>query len=380
MLVLTPRPHPTECISGYLHRLSAANGYGRPSWIIEPYRNGYHSDDYRRITPDLIQAIAGLDRPEAERVCVRPDREGDRTNVRLVGTAFHVSYVDMCRLRICPGCVARSRTHEAFWHLRMVQWCPIHRTALLERCGSCGVELRWNRPGIDQCNCGADLTKQTPKGHCSKPVADLLLMMRHALYRDTSTTKPPLGLHHLHHLDLYRLLRLVETLEPLMPSHAVSRSEERGVESNAFAEVAHTLARWPRNFQAFLQSRYGQHLESDSSRKSFKRTFPWAFWTLGRNLKGHAHQLDFLRDEVFRFGAYHWTREQLGRASVNATVMGLKYEWGSIPDAASLMGIDQRTLLRRVRDGLVPARKAENVRASRNYQIKLSWVRKQRIE
>lgn len=38
MLVLTPPPHLTECVSGYLHRLSMVNGYSNPTWIIEPYR------------------------------------------------------------------------------------------------------------------------------------------------------------------------------------------------------------------------------------------------------------------------------------------------------------------------------------------------------
>lgn len=119
MLIVTPPPHPTECISGYLHRLSAENGYSKPSWIIEPYRNGYHGDDYRRVTPEVIRQISGLAGPEADRVCVRPDREGDRTTVRLVGTELHVSHVDMQTFRICPRCVDEHGRHEAFWHLRL---------------------------------------------------------------------------------------------------------------------------------------------------------------------------------------------------------------------------------------------------------------------
>lgn len=380
MLVLTPRPHPTECISGYLHRLSAANGYTKPSWIIEPYRNGYHADDYRRVTPAVIQEIAGLTRPEAERVCVRPDREGDRTTIRLVGTELHVSHVDMRVVRICPSCVAEKGQHEAFWHLRTVQWCPLHRAPLLEKCRQCGVALRWNRPGIGQCNCGADLTKQTAKERCSTALAELLLMMRHALYRDPAAAEPPSSLRHLHHLDLYRLMRLVETLESVVNSHLDQKASAIVVGSEALTEVARILGNWPRNFQRFLQTRYRDDLDLDSSRKSFKRTFPWAFWTLGRNLKEQAHQLDFLRDEVMRFGAYHWTREQLGRASTHATIARLHCEWGSIPDAASLIGIDQRTLLQRVRDGLVPAQKAESVLRNRNYKINLDWARQQNFD
>lgn len=375
MLILTPHPHPTECVSGYLHRLSTANGYSIPSWIIEPYRNGYHTDDYRRITVAMLQQIAGLTEADADRVCVRPSREGSRSTMRLVGVELHVSHVDMRAFRVCPRCVAEHGRHEAFWHLKLVQWCPLHRTPLLDECGDCGANLRWNRPNIGRCNCGAELTKQSGEGRCPKPLADLMLVIRAALYGDaeSSAARPECSAH-LFHLDLYRLMRLVETLGEVI---CVRNSRGEIVESDVdpMIEIAEILANWPRNFQAFLQKRYGAVLENDSSRRSFKLTFPWAFWTLGRNLKAHAHQLDFLRDEVVRFGAAHWTQEQLTRFGPRPVLYRLHCDWGSVPDAASLVGLDPRTLLKRIKEGLVPIKQRDTVRGNRNYQVSLEWAR-----
>lgn len=297
--------------------------------------------------------------------------------MRLVGIDLHVSHVDMKTFRICPQCVAEHGRHEAFWHLRMVHWCPIHRAPLLATCRACGVGLRWTRPGIGRCNCGADLTKQTSKDRCSEPLANLLLVVRAALYSDAQTSAArPQALAHLFHLDLYRLMRLLETLEGvvLRPTRH-SALGKPPVKCDGVTKVASILCDWPRAFQQFLEDQYGKELENDSSRRAFKITFPWAFWTLGRNLKAHADQLQFLRDEVIRFGACYWTREQLTRVTPKVALIRVSYEWGSIPEAASVMGIDPRTLLNRVREGLIPIKETGAHRKSRNYRVDMRWAR-----
>lgn len=380
MLILTPPPHPTECISGYLHRLSAVNGYSMPSWIIEPYRNGYHGDDYRRIRPEVIMRLAGLSEMDAARLCVRPIREGSRATMQLLGTELHVSHVDMKVLRICPLCVRENSRHEAFWHLKLVQWCPIHRTPLLSNCRACGVKLRWNRPGIGVCNCGADLTDQVSEDQCLESVANLMFVLRAALYGDAEThASRPRSLAHLYHLDLYRLMRLYETLgyEVTRP-RKLGSTWDSGPRYGADVEVCEALSNWPHGFQEFLRRRYGHELEKDGSRRSFKRTFPWVFWTLGKNMKEHAAQLKFLRDEVMRFGADYWTREQLTRESESTVLSRLDCEWGSVPDAALLMGIDPRTLLRRIKDGLVPFKENTTRGKNRNFKVNLRWASKQK--
>ncbi len=387
MLILTPKPHPTECISGYLHRLSSVNGYASPSWIIEPYRNGYHNDDYRRITPHSIQQIAGITEEEAQRVCVRPDRTGDRTSLRLVGTELHVSHVDMQSFRICPCCVGEHGRHEAFWHLRLVEWCPVHQVRLLTVCWVCRNELRWNRPGVGRCNCGADLTVQVSSERCDDRLSGLLLVIRRALYGSEHIDEAiPSDMAHLLHMDLYRLMRTIEVLSGRMfwreggkagITWRISAAEERGVKAKLL-DIARALAPWPTGFREHLHARYDKVLSEDSSRRSFRDSFSWALWPLGKNLKEHAGQLAFLRDEVLRFGASYWTRDQLMRGAKIRDFGQWEFCWGSVPDAAEILGLDPRTLLKRIREGLVPVKEVATHRRNRNYKVDLQWARAQR--
>lgn len=387
MLVLTPKPHPVECISGYLHRLSSVNGYVSPTWIIEPYRNGYHNDDYRRITPDIVQQIAGVSDDEAQRVCVRPDRLGDRTTVRLVGTELHVSHVDMRSFRICPHCVAQHDRHEAFWHLRLVEWCPVHRVRLLTTCRACNRQLRWNRPNIGHCNCGADLTLQGSSERCDSRLSGLLLIFRRALYGSKyADDAVPGEVSHLLHMDLYRLMRTVEVLGGIIYWQRVRDKRralhygdtEKGVAKTDLLDVAKVLAPWPMGFRELLRAHYDEQLSNDASRKSFRDAFSWALCALGKNLKENAGQLAFLRDEVARFGAAYWTRDQLMRGARVRASGRFEFRWGSVPDAAEVLGVDPRTLLKRIREGEVPVKEAETHRKNRNYKVDLQWAKAQR--
>ena len=386
MLVLTPKPHPTECISGYLYQLSKANRYDRPSWIIEPYRKGYHADDYRRITPTVMQEIANLPSDEAQRVCVRPDRTGDRTTLRLVGTELHASHVDMRSFRICPDCVAQDDRHEAFWHLRLVEWCPIHQVRLLTHCWNCGHQLRWNRPGIGRCNCGADLTEQRSSERCDDRLSGLLLVLRRALYGSEYAGEAiPQEMSHLLHMDLYRLMRTAEVLSEVLGG-LQGRDEARTLHSEPSASreekasllgVAKILSPWPEAFREFLHARYDKKLTEDGSRMAFRDEFSWAHYSLGKHLKEHAGQLAFLREEVAHFGAAYWTQEKISRGGSDLGLSQESFRWCSVPEAAELLGIDRRTLLKRIHEGVVPVRESPIRLTNRNFQVDLKWARSQ---
>ena len=386
MLVLTPKPHPTECISGYLHQLSKANRYGRPSWIIEPYRNGYHADDYRRITPTVLQEVANLTVEEAQRVCVRPDRVGDRTTLRLVGTELHASHVDMSSFRVCPECVAQDDRHEAFWHLRLVDWCPIHQVRLLTHCRDCGHQLRWNRPGIGRCYCGADLTTQGSPERCDSKLSGLLSVLRRALYggEHVDADAVPAEMSHLLHMDLYRLMRMVEVLGETFSWQRWRNAKALGSPHTEapptktdMLEVAKLLTPWPSAFHEALHTHFDKQLSAADARHSFRYAFPWLHFSLGKNLREHADQLAFLREEAARFGAAYWTRDQLRRGA-EPRAHEEDYRWGSVRQAAKVLEMDPRTLLKRIAEGVVPVKVSVTRGSNRNYMVDLNWIKNQK--
>jgi len=57
--------------------------------------------------------------------------------------------------QICVTCIHHSGYCRAIWDCGVYTVCHIHRTALTDRCGSCGAAIRRYRPAVDVCGCGA---------------------------------------------------------------------------------------------------------------------------------------------------------------------------------------------------------------------------------
>lgn len=61
------------------------------------------------------------------------------------------------RPQICVACVHREGYCKAVWDCRLYAVCHIHRIPMVGQCKACGSPLRWYRPAVDVCQCGAYL-------------------------------------------------------------------------------------------------------------------------------------------------------------------------------------------------------------------------------
>jgi len=66
---------------------------------------------------------------------------------------------DLQHPKVCPHCLADFGYARAEWDLGLFLWCPIHQSALIDRCPSCGCRLDWFRPGVSTCVCRHGLDK-----------------------------------------------------------------------------------------------------------------------------------------------------------------------------------------------------------------------------
>ncbi len=66
-------------------------------------------------------------------------------------------YVDTFSMRWCPACLRESQYHRECWNLAFVKVCHVHQLRLLQACPNCTERVRWSRPGIRTCGCGAEL-------------------------------------------------------------------------------------------------------------------------------------------------------------------------------------------------------------------------------
>ncbi len=156
-LLFTIDPIPLESPRGYLCRVAHAHWYDRPSWLtdlagIPPY--GLELEHRAK----RLAFVLRLETTEWMQMCyIRIKGEG-----RFFRRSFLNREIDIFQLnyrypRICPCCLSKQSVWWAVWDLALVAVCPIHRCFLIDQCSSCEKRLKWNRPAVHECRCGADL-------------------------------------------------------------------------------------------------------------------------------------------------------------------------------------------------------------------------------
>ncbi|MDY1550147.1 hypothetical protein [Luteibacter sahnii] len=183
---------------------------------------------------------------------------------------------------------------------------------------------------------------------------------------------------HLSHLSIYGLSRLVFVLAARVPVSGSTLGQGRSRESiitvGQLESVARILDDWPGAFQTHLEERYAQQIQKDPFSEAFRSLFAWAFHTLD-NTSGRTGPDDFafLKDQVLKFGARYLPRERLLRGRNGQKPMSCR--WGTILEAAAQIGMDPRTLAKRVKAGQIPSLEADQHRRNRNFLVDMDWLR-----
>ncbi len=156
LLVRHPAPFSTESLFGYILRLSEENGYTTPWSLFLLAQIRQHE-----------ARPTGMKMAKLARVCNRPENElqsisyrwpGDQgRSCRLLGHLLTPWELVVTRPRLCPECVAAKGFIEAHFDVALMTGCPVHRRSLPCRCPGCMKPLRWFRPGLLECHCGASL-------------------------------------------------------------------------------------------------------------------------------------------------------------------------------------------------------------------------------
>lgn len=60
--------------------------------------------------------------------------------------------------RVCPQCLIDQAYIRGQWSLTLYTVCAIHKTKMIDECPVCLKKIKWDRPSLLQCLCGADLT------------------------------------------------------------------------------------------------------------------------------------------------------------------------------------------------------------------------------
>ena len=63
--------------------------------------------------------------------------------------------------RVCPQCLADQAYIRGHWSLTLYTVCAPHKTKMIDECPACLKKIKWDRPSVLHCLCGADLSLAT---------------------------------------------------------------------------------------------------------------------------------------------------------------------------------------------------------------------------
>lgn len=146
---------------GYFLRLTEANAYSSPYWILNNL--GWKVDLKNRGWKKLITYWQSrkvfcqlVGKTSNELACLELENQGWET-VELFSQQISYSYIHFCNSRICPECLSEVRYYRKIWDLVFITACPHHKKLLVNTCSRCKNNINWNRNKIGFCSCGFDL-------------------------------------------------------------------------------------------------------------------------------------------------------------------------------------------------------------------------------
>ncbi len=356
MLVIAPRPYPTESLMGYVLRLTEINGYPSISYVLSGLGHTWYQTTVGRLDAKGLVSLTGIGKADIERLTHMP-ADQPRAYIRVFGIDLPNYEVTLTRPKVCPFCLAEGRPCEAFWDLAQSAVCPVHCVALVTHCSSCGKKLTWSRTKIRQCKCGAKLSEASTVP-ANPEVCDLMAFMRYLVYQDVNLAQLPESMSHLAHLNLRRFCKLIWVFSSVFQSQdGRIAPKSRSHYKIHLESVARTLLNWPFGFREFLSEQYMQKIENAKELPHFRSLFRWLLIRLVKNDDEDGSAYAFLERELYLFGANYWTRNAMAREGVSLEMMPKNFKWGTLAEAGDIAGLHQMTLKKRIDAGEIKIKK-----------------------
>lgn len=307
LLVRTPAPHLGESLLGFVLRVSQENGYDTP-WHVLRLAG---IDQGQMLTAGLpIEKLAGiLNRPahSLKRLAYQK-RVAGATEFKILNHTFGRSLKSgQLRLRtpaICPRCVQESGYIDTFWDLNAAIACPRHHCRPLSFCHSCEAPIRWFRPGLLICQCGADLTNM-PLLKADRPLCEFMGVIYAKLHSQPFSALPNVSSFPLAKLKSMPLRSLLKMLDALGSQNLLSQEQKEAPKSDLVEKAIEPLAEWPTGYYQMLERLGAFFLDAGSSGTGLRKQFEPFYETLFKRQQ-FSKDIEFLREEFINFGLLRW--------------------------------------------------------------------------
>lgn len=318
-LLITPKPEKDEGFISYLLRLTEANGYDTPSWILSLSEIDYMelqwkftfvfscSEGFKKFAQltgnalsDLIELLY-LPSPS-------PKHTTGEADYNFYGAFFNRSVIRPHCPKVCVKCLAEFGYCRRIWDCSLVTVCPLHHCLLLDACPKCERRLKAIRNRLSVCVCGCDWSELQPD---LRPEHEITVSRRiYQLCGLLPLDHPSSDRNRLQSLalqDFVIVLTFIAGVEEEMswatgrPSKSIKlRNEDlHGYFTKAYQVFEH----WPHNFHQFLDKKSKGDVRFNPRDGKLDTALKEEFGALFERLYGdlRGHQFNFLRKAFAQF-------------------------------------------------------------------------------
>ena len=318
-LLITPKPEKDEGFISYLLRLTEANGYDTPSWILSLSGIDYIELQWKftfvfscseglkkltKLTGNTLSDLIGLlylPAPSAKNIAC----DG---NYNFYGAFFNRSIIRPHCPKVCVQCLAEFSYCRRVWDCSLVTVCPIHECLLVDTCPKCKRRLKAIRNRLSVCVCGCDWSGLQPD---LRPEQEITVSRRiYQLCGLLPLDHPSSDRNRLQSLalqDFVIVLTFIAGVEEEMswatgrPSKSIKlRNEDlHGYFTKAYQVFEH----WPHNFHQFLDKKSKGDVRFNPRDGKLDTALKEEFGALFKQLYGdlRGSQFDFLREAFAQY-------------------------------------------------------------------------------
>ena len=397
-LLITPKPEKDEGFVSYLLRLTEANGYNTPSWILSLSRIDYMELQWKftfvfscseglkqlaRLTgnalSDFIELLY-LPAPSARNTTCDAD-------YNFYGAFLNRSIIRPHCPKVCVKCLNESGYCRRVWDCSLVTVCPVHECLLVDTCPKCKRRLKAIRNRVSVCACGCVWSALQPdlRREHEIAVSRRIYQLCGLFPLDHPSKEPRNPLQSLALQNFVIVLTFIAGHEGEMswatgrPSKSIKLpNEDLHTHITAAYQV---FENWPHNFHQFLDKKSKGDIRLNPRdgklNTALKKEFGTLFKRLYSDLRGS--QFDFLREALAQY-LEHRLRVQCedgGRVSSVPASDDDKYI--STTEARRLLKISHDSLLDLVKTGEIAFAIRNQYRTLR-FLLRLADVQSVRIK
>ena len=369
-LLITPKPEKDEGFISYLLRLTEANRYDTPSWMLSLSGIDYMelqwkftfvfscSEGFKKFAKltgnalsDLIELLY-LPAPSPKHTI------GD-ADYNFYGAFLNRSIIRPHCPKVCVQCLSESGYCRRVWDCSLVTVCPLHHCLLLDACPKCERRLKAIRNRLSVCVCGCNWNELQPDRRREHEIAvsrriyqlcDLLPLDHHSKERLNPLQRLSLQ-------DFVIVVTFIAGLEFEMswatgrPSKSIKlRNEELHTHITAAYQV---FENWPHNFHQFLDKKSKGDVRFNPRDGKLDTALKEEFGALFKRLYGDLRgpQFDFLHEAFAQYLTNRLRAQYESVDSLSSVPASDDDKYISVTEARRLLKISHESLVDLVKTG-----------------------------